>query len=227
MCQIFHKALHDCSEKEIQILFNHMQSVYEKLKEHCVVAKPLSCDQSGINYSYIDVPQESLSEALQQQTCTPSMMQQVGKILATLHTPPTVLHSDFVPHNLFYKDNHFFVIDAHPPEFLGYRTDLLFGDKQRDIVAFVTCIFSNVGLAAVWAHKHYYKDMALNFLEGYCFKLSLPSSFFKSVFTHACDTYRMKRKAKICAGRAFSHALLYAIVALFILGCFQCKQQKP
>jgi tRNA A-37 threonylcarbamoyl transferase component Bud32 len=187
----------------------------------CLFPRPQTFDASGIDYAYVSLPKQSLSELLKERTCPPAILFRAGELLSTLHTEKrgakTLLHSDYVPHNLFWDGKTLFVIDAHPPEYLGFREDLLWGDTRRDLVAFVTCIFSNVGARAVLHHRDYYIDMAHHFLMGYKKHATVPSHFVGAITRHVQDVFTMKRRAGIGRIHAMAHGLFYGAVAWWMI----------
>lgn len=223
MEKFFRKEFSGYEEAQVRALFRHAQAIYEVWHKAaiCQFPEPISCEERGITYRYIELP-ASISDRLNAGTCPETILHFAGAALAALHQQTennlTLLHGDFVPHNVFGDINNFWVIDAHPPELLGYRDTLLYGLPERDLTAFLYCLFSNAGLRAIGARPNYYFAMARAFRKGYETLLPWPGFFAGEIARYARDVYVMKRRAGIGAPRALWHAAGYALLTLMALG---------
>jgi hypothetical protein len=225
MLNIFTKKLSGYTQAQVRDLFDHALLVREVWRgnKNSFYPEPIHCGVDSIDYEYVNLPQ-SVAQQMNNRQCQPDVMRQVGAALARLHvvkqtgSGASLLHADFVPHNLFSDGKNLWIIDAHPPEKLGYRADLLYGNPHRDIVTMVYCIFSNAGLLSVMTRGDYYFVMAREFLIGYAAVTTLPYGFIKPVLKFARDVYVMKTRCGTGRIRAGLHAAGYAVLAMIGLG---------
>jgi FkbM family methyltransferase len=210
------------TQEQVKALYTHAQAIFAALKDApcCQFEEPLSHTATSITYRYFDSLPPSLSDLLRSRACTEGGMRRVGKVLAALHaqTSPdghnNLLHGDFVPHNVFCSVDKLFIIDAHPPEQLPYRDDLLSGDRRRDVISLLFGIFSNVGLKAVILHGRYYCAMARSFVAGYQAVRPCEGSLKGALLHYIADVYKM-RHTSLGSLRAALHGLWCGAMVLF------------
>lgn len=204
----FHKSLPGYSLKHIQIVYSHSLEVWMALNNipNCVTPKPMMFNTSGIDYEFLELPQR-LDELLRSKASVDNILFRVGVILASLHGfcgTQNLLHGDFVVHNIFTDGDNIFLIDAHPPELLGFRANILYGDMVRDILFFANSIVACIGFRKALERREYICGCYRSFVRGYMTKL--PKVYFGHLSTYCFllrDIFMMRYDAGFGAKNAF------------------------
>jgi tRNA A-37 threonylcarbamoyl transferase component Bud32 len=213
--KVFVKSLQGYAAEEVRLTFQHAVEVWQAVSEHPSgrSPRPLHHDGENIVYEFLDLPHSLLDLVRDEHSTTVfGALSSAGAILGHIHavkTVPKLLHGDYVVHNLFHYDDILYVIDAHPPETLGYRTTLLYGMPARDILAFVTALVSGLGYRTAW-HQRDRVDAYMNeFAQGYRTQTALPAVSLREVASLVLDTMRMRYRA----GFGMISALLHSACA--------------
>ena len=208
--QIFNKPLKGYTDSQIDDIFHHSVAISESLSSLKFVKAPKVIDISGktMNYEFIELPSEFVPQ-LRNKTCDKKVLEQIGEALACIHSKEyqkgRLVHGDFVPHNIFASDDIVYIIDYHPPELIGYRADLLYGDGNRDVVAFIFTLFSDIGVKLVLIDFSSYYQYGKKFFEGYVKSRGYKVRMMKALFYYFKDVYRMKRMVGVPIFSSFAH----------------------
>ena len=174
MINKFHKILANYTPDQLQKTFLHSRAVWEAVSKTpcCFTPKPLAINLElrSIDYEFVELPQQSISTLVQKQTYIKDILLQVGGVLASLHkfnNDKKLMHGDFVLHNIFFEDDRLFVIDAHPPEKLEFREDILYGEGVRDVLFFIISIPICIGFRKSIRCEKYIGDCCRAFIQGY------------------------------------------------------------
>lgn len=222
MTNKFYKSFSGYTLEQLQIIFVHSQEVWIALNKTplCVTPKPLAFDSYGIDYELLELPQ-SVHMLLQCNACIDNVLVQVGAVLATIHNFRDVqclMHGDFVLHNLFTDGDNLFLIDAHPPEMLGFRKDILYGDGVRDIICFATSVASCIGFRKAVRHKEYIHNCYRLFVRGYLTKKKvIPVGGPRAYYLFVRDIFASRRRA----GFGIKSAVLHVIGSAYWLWRFR------
>jgi tRNA A-37 threonylcarbamoyl transferase component Bud32 len=197
---LFYKPLNGYTQDQISIVFEHAKAV--KLAfcrtDNCKVPEPISCSATGINYELISLPSSAL-ELLQNKADLSELLCLIGRALGGLHNDqhnPKLLHGDYVLHNLFFDGECLFIIDAHPPELLGYRTDILFGDPTRDCLSLAASIVSSIGYKKSFFETNRINNYFLFFIKGYRSNRYFSKCKVGTIIRFLRDVYLMRYRSK-------------------------------
>ncbi len=217
----FFKPLPNHTQAEIDELFVHAGAIHRELlaSGFARTPSPLEQNQTGIIYEWVDLP-PSLTEHIRARTPLTDLAQRAGKALASLHTPTphgTLLHADFVLHNLLGTKEQLIIIDCHPPAVLGPRPDLLYGDARRDLAVFAISLFSSTGVKASLLRFKEIKNLCQIFLAGYASIRPLPPHLRRILPTCLCELYTLRRRAGFSALGSLAHVSLAGLMAFLSL----------
>jgi len=205
------------SSVEIAALARHSKEISAALSdsEEVIVPDVLGHDHTSISYSIVDCS-SPLSDKLRNFSCTEQEMIKAGKVLRRIHIAG-ILHTDYVPHNIFCSDQKLVVIDAHPPEGIHYKHELLYGDPQNEISRFVFALLSNIGLKRTIRHFDYQSRMVKGFLEGYGKPMYPFSQLLGATLSSTKEIYFLKRRARIAPVHAIAHCALGWVLTCTVL----------
>lgn len=168
----FTKSLPGYTPQQVNALYEHALDVWLAFQNRpgVQVAKPLAYTETTIEYEWLQLPPALATMLHSVNSSTLSALHAAGTALAQLHgafPEKQLLHCDYVPHNLCFDGQALYIIDAHPPELLGYRPDILHGSPDRDILCFISALASGIGFKQAKRRStdliHYYKA----FFAGY------------------------------------------------------------
>jgi len=211
----FIKPIDKHSKEEINILFNHSIKVWESLKDKCIFPKPLRYGDDSIVYEFYDLP-ESLDHILKREDSEliKVALTKAGEVLAFIHKNTNLLHSDYVTHNLFFSNTfELYVIDAHPPEMLGFSENLLYGKPERDFFFFLMNMPSSYGLRNAVKNKEYIKINQEIFISGYKAIAPPPKLCIGTILGILRDVVKMRFNA----GFGLLNGLAHALFSLYFL----------
>jgi tRNA A-37 threonylcarbamoyl transferase component Bud32 len=227
--KVFVKPLQGYAPEEVRLTFQHAIEVWQAVSEHPGgrSPRPLHHDGNKIVYEFLDLPNSLLDLVRDEHSSAVfGALSLAGAVLARIHvvkTAPTLLHGDYVVHNLFHREDILYVIDAHPPETLGYRTTLLYGVPARDILAFVTALVSGLGYRAAWRQRARVDAYLNEFTQGYRSQTALPAVPLREIASLVYDTMRMRYRA----GFGMASALLHSTCAAAWIVRFCRLARKP
>jgi tRNA A-37 threonylcarbamoyl transferase component Bud32 len=228
--KIFVKPLQNYTPEQVRLTYQHAFEVWQAVEGHPSgrSPRPLRHDEKSITYEFVDLPRSLLDLVRDERsnTVTVDALSKAGAILAGIHLGAAgrgLLHGDYVVHNLFHDNDTLYVIDAHPPETLGYRTTLLYGAPVRDVLAFVTALVSGLGYRAAW-HRRALVDVYLSeFTDGYRSETSLPAISIRTIVGVLYDTVQMRYRA----GFGIVSALLHGTCAATWIARFYVLRNAP
>ena len=207
---------------QIQDLFSHAQKISAALSDanDTIFPKPQACDKTSISYDFLLLP-SCILPLLQKGGLSPRILDLAGRALARIHGQTNgkdaLLHADYVPHNLFSDNRSIYIIDPHPPEYLGYRADLLYGDPAREFYGFIFSLLSDVGLKHALAHQRTYLTYIRDFMFGYDSLRPRPPLSLLSFYTYARDVYAIKRRAGFSRWASSAHCASAFILSLYAI----------
>jgi len=219
------------TEPQVKTLFQHSREISYALRQDSSILfpEPLAQDGQTIRYQFIELP-PPLIEQMQAQNSLEDDMRHIGCALALIHKGATthdrtLLHGDFVPHNVFLQSGKIIIIDPHLPENLPFSEALLYGDRRRDVTAFIFGIFSDVGLKRALKHYRYYNHLARWFLSGYASACPV-RPFLLPVLTYGKDVYVMKCKAHFSCMNSLAHCVGAGLATLCVIWSYQCRRKS-
>lgn len=222
MTNKFRKSFSGYTPEQMQTIFVHSQAVWTVINKisKCITPRPLTFDAAGIAYEFLELP-PSMPMLLQEEIGIENSLVQAGAVLAALHNSSDtqgLMHGDFVPHNMFTDGDNLFLIDAHPPELLGFRKDILYGDGVRDILCFVISIPSCLGFKKAVKRKEYIHNCYRAFIRGYLTKKSaIPLRSPRVYCSLARDIFINRYRA----GFGIKSAILHVVASMYWLWEFR------
>lgn len=217
----FSKPLPGHTDAEIEELFVHAEAVHTALTAlgFAQTPRPISRDNTGILYEWVDLP-PSLAEQIRAHKPLTDLALRCGQALASLHTQTprgTLLHADFVLHNIFGTPSQLVIIDCHPPALLGPRPYLLYGDARRDLTVFAISLFSSAGVKASLLRFSEIKSLCQSFLAGYAKRRPLPLHLRGLLPTCLLELYTLRRRSGFSAFGSLVHVGLAGMMAFLSL----------
>lgn len=205
---MFRKVFPKLSVSEISDLAEHSRRISAALAgcQDVVFPAVMGSDSHSITYQAVDCSQPLLTR-LQAGGCCEDDMKKAGRILRQIHAA-SLLHSDYVPHNLFYQSEKLVLIDPHPPERLPFKQAYLYGPPHREVAGFIVCLLTDAGLKQALRHFPVYLKLISGFLNGYG-PIHISIADFMSV---GRDTYHLRRQA----GYSVIHAFVHVVLSCFL-----------
>ncbi|GLO59655.1 hypothetical protein MACH09_01630 [Vibrio sp. MACH09] len=137
------------SKKEVEKLYEHSMEILKCCSGYYIFPQPICYDNKSITYEFVTLP-ESITKIICKQTessLAKEALFQSGKALCLIHSKKNLLHGDYVGHNLFYSyEQGLSIIDAHPPEVIGFDLTYLYGRKEVEVVFFLTSLPISYGI---------------------------------------------------------------------------------
>lgn len=213
--QVFEKEFLNLSIDEVNELYLHYCDVYESLKSesNIIVPEPISRNGCIIKYRLYELG-ESFADTLNEKKIFP-LLNKSGEILRIIHDKKSLMHSDFVLHNLFTKNNMIFVIDPNPPALIGFRKDLLYGRQKYDVFSLLYSIIDSRGVKKTLVSPFNFVEMAGSFLSGYQYNFSGKDIFLLISYLRIVLAFRNKvKKNKFfsCLNLIFSFISILVVI---------------
>jgi len=212
------KSLPMRSPSQVAMLALHAEEIERALRgcELVVFPRMTAYDDTSISYSLVDCSAPLLRKVLAL-SCTEDEMGVAGTILRRIHDS-SLLHSDYVPHNLFLSGDRLVLIDPHPPDNLEFDVRRLYGKPCNELAGFVFCLLTDTGLKRSLAFLGHQSRLTRAFLQGYGLDgvqvVGLPCA----IANYASEVYRLKRRAGFSLPRALAHCVGASCLTLVMFG---------
>lgn len=207
--KVFVKPLSGYTPEHVSLTYRHAVEVWQAVEAHpnARSPRPLRHDARSITYEFVNLPRSLLELVRDERSHDATRaLAQAGAVLARVHEGPGgLLHADYVVHNLFHDGDSLYVIDAHPPETLGYRNTLLYGAPARDVLAFVTALVSGLGYRTAWRQRARVDALLNAFACGYAAGNPIPLGSIRIIGGMVGDTARMRYRAGFGMASALMH----------------------
>ncbi|WP_155419419.1 hypothetical protein [Chromobacterium subtsugae] len=222
--EVFEKSFPYLNPDDVQHLYRHSLAVERSIDGIGDITTPrvLACDGLSIHYQYLELG-DSFHHVLSGDTDSNDYLFRIGKALKAIHSyqlsesARSLLHSDFVPHNIFISGTKITLIDPHPPEKLDFSTDRLYGNPYSEIVDFIFCLMSDVGFKRSITKLGLNVSHASSFFDGYGKSNLTIHIFFRPIFYKCKDSYILKRRAGFPLTHATLHCVAGSILTLLVL----------
>ena len=217
---VFKKTFPTLSVEQVATLARHAYEVGVALESNIEAIFPslVESDSTSISYALADCSRP-MSTSLFNRTCTVDDMRKAGSILRSIHRVPGLMHADFVSHNLFFSQDFdcLVVIDPHPPEYVPFSADYLYGHQVNEISRFVFAQLSNSSFKRSVGSFGYQLKMTKAFLEGYGQPIPAFKAHLIPTWLCAREVFYMKLQGNYSLLRAGAHATAGFLLTLVLL----------
>lgn len=215
---VYVKSFPERSPSQVAMLALHAEEIGRVLRGCDLVVFPsvTAYDDTSISYSMVDCSAPLLDKVLAI-SCTEEEMKVAGAVLRKIHDAD-LLHSDYVPHNLFLSGDRLVLIDPHPPDNLEFQVGRLYGQPHNELAGFVFCLLTDCGLKRSLVFLGSQLRLTRAFLGGYGVNGMRTLWLLVAVANYASDVYRQKRRAGFSLPRALTHCFGASFLTVVMFG---------
>lgn len=208
----FKKYIYNYDEKGFNQLVIHSKEIYSALENtNFLSPKVIKASNMTIYYEYLNIERRMDKVWQNNIDMDNKVFEKIGEMLRLIHFGDikNLLHGDFVLHNIFLNSSKDIVlIDAHPPEVIGYDESFLYGNSKVEMYLFLLNITSSIGLKFALKNLIPVRQAIKKFRYGY-----KSNNSTISLFRATLRFYRIRRASKF----SISNSLAHISAALFLI----------
>lgn len=215
---MFVKKFPGLTAEQIALLARHAREVAAALAATPEASCPavLAVDAHSISYEVADCSLP-LAAQLRAGACTLETMHKAGGILRAIHQVPSLMHADYVAHNICISGDKLVIIDPHPPGYLPFDETSLYGHQPSEIARFVFAQLANTGFKRVLLQLGQQVRLTKAFLQGYGQPSPSFSQLLPDIWKFSRESFQMKRLTSHSLAHSLRHAAAGYLLSLFVL----------